>query len=468
MVICLIAEGAYPYVTGGVSSWINQLINGLPHIKFKVLSLMPSYKEELEYKYKIPDNLIEIRTIYLDDYLKLKHRFIKRKLRFNKEERECLYKLLSLESDVEWNKLINLISSHKKIGSSVDFLQSKFFWENIIDIYTKKYNEESLNTFFWTVRTMLLPFLNLFHQEIMEADIYHAVSTGYAGIIGVYFKQINKKPFLLTEHGIYAREREEEIIKANWVTGTYKKLWINFFYFISIAAYKEADKIVTLFQRNQDIQHKLGASKEKTEIIHNGVNLENYKIEYEEHEGYNVGAILRIVPIKDVMTLIRAFKIVKDTVDSAKLYLIGPADEDKEYYQQCLGLVKLLKLEKDIIFTGRVDVKEYLKKIDVLVLTSISEGQPLVILEGMASGIPIVSTDVGGCKELLEEDGHEGSCGIVTNLVSASETAAMIIRLIKNPDLRKQMGKNGRIRAERIYSEKSFIDSYKRLYEELG
>lgn len=467
MIICIIAEGCYPYVTGGVSAWIHQLITGLPELEFKVLSIMPSHLETLNYCYEFPRNLLEVKTIYLDDYLKLKHGDSRKKIHFSGSEKEILLKLIYADPGIDWKEAVRLVARDRKIGSAVDFLQSDFFWAAVLKLYREKYDGESFNTFFWTIRTMMLPFITLLQQTPVDADVYHPVSTGYAGILGVCFHEFNQKPLVLTEHGIYAREREEEIIKAKWVTGIYKKMWIDFFYFITIAAYKEADKNVSLFRGNRDFQLELGAPRERTQIICNGVDLEKYSTEKETHTGYNIGAILRIVPIKDVMTLIRAFKIVRNTMENVKLYLVGPTDEEPEYYQQCRNLVELLKLNKDVIFTGKADVRIYLKKLDVMVLTSISEGQPLVILEGMASGIPVVSTDVGACRELLEADENEDTCGLITNLVSPNETAARIMHLLEKPGLREKMGQNGRHRVERAYSQSRLINSYKKIYEEL-
>jgi len=244
-------------------------------------------------------------------------------------------------------------------------------------------------------------------------------------------------------------------------------LWIDLFYFISRAAYKEADRIIALFNRNQCIQQELGAPRERTQVISNGVDLEKYTIEKVSHQGFIVGAILRVVPIKDVMTLIRAFKIVTGLIQNVKLMLIGPTDEDLDYYKQCLSLVDILNLTDEVEFTGTVDVRAYMKQIDVLVLTSISEGQPLVILEGMASAIPIVSTDVGSCRQLLEDNRYEGACGLLTNLVSPNETAVQIIRMLNDAKSREDMGKSGRLRVERAYSQKKFIESYKNIYQEL-
>ena len=79
---------------------------------------------------------------------------------------------------------------------------------------------------------------------------------------------------------------------------------------------------------------------------------------------------------------------------------MGNCRENPEYYQECLDLLAELKTE-DVEFVGQVNIKEHLSDIDLLLLSSISEGQPLAILEGLAAGIPFVATNVGNCKALL-------------------------------------------------------------------
>lgn len=469
MEICILSEGSYPYISGGVSSWINQLIHEMSDKNFKIVSIMPSRESNLEYKYKIPSNVTKIKTIYLNDYLYLEPNKKSKEPKLNKKELIEIEKFLKFDKNVDWNLIISIMSNKNKFGDCIEFLQSRFFWNMILKFYKDNYSKEEFNQFFWTIRSMIIPFINIVQSELPKADIYHSVSTGYAGFLGLLCKFKNNKPFILTEHGIYAREREEEIIRANWVTGIYKKIWIDFFYYISIGEYKSADIVVSLFERNRNIQLELGSNKEKTIVIPNGVNLNKFKAEHENHEGFNIGAILRIVPIKDVKTLIRAFKLVKSRVPKVKLYLIGPYDEDIEYYEECLKLVKNLSLEDNIEFTGKVDIKKYLKKLDLLVLTSISEGQPLVILEGMACEIPFVATDVGACRELLEgkKDDDIGLSGIITTPVSPRDTANAIIKLIKDKNLRIQMSQNGRKRVEKYYTNKMFIEKYNEVYESL-
>ena len=132
----------------------------------------------------------------------------------------------------------------------------------------------------------------------------------------------------------------------------------------------------------------------------------------------SVGAVLRVTPIKDVKTMIQAFSFAKEKVPNLKLWIMGPCDEDEHYAKECFDLVQALGV-KDVIFTGRVDIREYLGRMDFTILTSISEGQPLTILESYAAHKPVIATDVGNCRELIygEEEDSEPA-GILTHIMN--------------------------------------------------
>lgn len=111
--------------------------------------------------------------------------------------------------------------------------------------------------------------------------------------------------------------------------------------------------------------------------------------------------MVRLAPIKDIKTLIYSFYELKFRLEKVRLHIIGPED-DKQYAQECYELVRQLGV-KDVLFPGMVNVLEYMKKLDFTVLTSISEGQPLSVLESFAAGRPCVTTDVGCCRNCLTE-----------------------------------------------------------------
>ena len=95
----------------------------------------------------------------------------------------------------------------------------------------------------------------------------------------------------------------------------------------------------------------------------------------EDKKMIHIGAVLRVTPIKDVKTMIQAFAFAKKKVDRLKLWIMGPCDEDEQYAKECFDLVEALNV-KDVVFTGRVDIRDYLGRMDFTILTSISEGQP--------------------------------------------------------------------------------------------
>lgn len=468
MRICIIAEGSYPYVTGGVSSWIQSMIKDMPEHEFIIYAISPEKKQRGQFKYELPKNLIEVRESFLDSYLEEKVRW-GRKFKLTDEEKRNVKSLLGSEGEMDWSAFIRMVRS-ARFNNVSDFLTSRDFYDILRELCEEHYPLVPFTEMFWTVRSMILPLLIIIREDLPEADLYHSVSTGYAGIIGAVAKEVYAKPFLLTEHGIYSREREEEIIKAEWVKGYFKDLWIHYFYRLSSSAYNGADCVTTLFSRNKEIEVELGCPEDKIKIIPNGVSVTDY-VELpstKPNSEFYIGAIVRIVPIKDIKTMLQSFAIIKQQLPNAVFYIMGPTEENEAYFEECVQLVNALEL-KDVIFTGLVPIKDYIGKMDVLMLTSISEGQPLAILEGMAAGKPFVATDVGSCRELLEglDDGI-GPSGLVVPVMHYEQLANAAVKLCKDEKLRLEMGTNAFQRVERFYQHEEVIRNYRSVYETIG
>ncbi|WP_281886205.1 GT4 family glycosyltransferase PelF [Paenibacillus sp. YYML68] len=471
MKICIVAEGSYPYITGGVSSWIHALITSMPQHEFILLTVGAEEKMKGKYKYTLPPNVSAVHESFLDVFLREEDKWGKT-FSLSADEYSAFKSLISGGADTNWDALFKLLLD-KRWETSTEFLMSKDYFDLLSELGREKYSQLPFREMFWTVRSMLLPLMQLLRQTIPEADLYHAVSTGYAGVLASFGKQLYGRPMLLTEHGIYSREREEEIIKADWVKGYFKDIWIQFFYGLASCAYLYSDKVITLFGRNLEMLIELGCPSEKASIIPNGVRTNDYMQLPQPEEGHFrekviIGAIVRVVPIKDIKTMLLGFVHVKREVPNAELIVMGPTEEDKQYYRECLELVDLLGIE-DVTFTGSVNIKEYLGRMDLMLLTSISEGQPLAILEGLAAGKPFVSTDVGGCRELLygRNDSY-GQAGYVVPVMNDEELAKAIIRLCRNEQERIRMGLNGRNRVLNDYTHEQFISKYEELYDELG
>ena len=456
MKICVIVEGAYPYVMGGVASWLQDNICHFSEDEFIIQTITVNRQEKKKFAYELPNNVIEVREAYIQDE---DYEMKGSKLKFTKKEKES----------VEWEVIFRYFEKNRV--SLNQFLASEEFLEMSRRYYEKHYSEEVFSDFLWTMRSMFLPLFSILNTPVPEADIYHTLSTGYAGILGSMAKVLYGKPLLLSEHGIYTREREEEIIRADWVKGIYKDLWIQHFQKYSSCCYQYADKVTALFKEAANLQIEFGCRKEKIQIIRNGIALSKYEdlAEKEPDDPHiNVGAILRIAQIKDVKTLISSFVAAKKLVPELKLWIMGPDGEDKEYADECRELVRLYDAE-DIVFTGRIMVKDYIKKMDMLVLTSISEGQPLVILEGFVARRPFICTNVGNCAGmLLGEDDDLGPAGIVVPVMGIEEIKNAMVYLAGHEEVRRQMGETGYKRVEKYYKVEDVYREYEELYHSLG
>ena len=186
-----------------------------------------------------------------------------------------------------------------------------------------------------------------------------------------------------------------------------------------------------------------------------------------QSDTFSVGAVIRVVPIKDIKTMIYSFNLVRLKRADAKLYLIGPTDEDETYYRECTELIENLGCE-NIEFVGRVDVAKWLGKLDLLILTSISEGQPFVLLEAMAAHRPVLSTNVGSCSEIINGFPDEfGKCGRVVPVMNPSAIAQGILEIGKSRQQMREMAENGYHRVNRYYRDDDFLKNYRSLYEEV-
>ena len=467
MKVCIIAEGCYPYVMGGVSSWVHSIIKMFPKIEFSIAAIVPDRSYRGKFVYDLPDNVTEVYEIYLND----KDWGAKDSSRAMSDKEYSTLRHLIMDRSVDWDGVFDFFQ--KKPRSLNELLMGEDFLKMIIALYDREYPEIAFTDFLWTMRSLYLPLFHALCSQAPKADIYHCVATGYAGIIGCMARHLYGGKLLLTEHGIYTREREEELIKADWVQGIYKDIWIALFRKMSQVVYDRADRVVSLFEHARELQIELGCPPEKTLVVPNGVDgsaFADIPGKTPEDEGFvNIGAFVRIAPIKDIKTMIQAFSIAKQEAPELKLWIMGPDSEDMEYARECYEYVDYLGVS-DIEFTGRINTKEYMGRMDATILTSISEGQPLTMLEGYAARKPAIATDVGNCRGLIYGEGGDefGEAGILTHVMNAEEIADAMVFIAKNKKKARARGEAGFSRMMSRYKLSDLKSAYTLLYRELG
>jgi glycosyltransferase involved in cell wall biosynthesis len=483
--VCLILEGTYPYVSGGVSSWTHELIKMQGHLKFSLVALV-SPQALTTRLYDLPSNVVSLKTLRLQVLPPgEKLSSAEEKALCDKLE-PCLRKLQSVATLPDLQEVIEILKPWRHRIGARTLLDSPAAWDLLLHLYETTMPKTSFLDYFWSWRGLFGGMFSILLADLPKANIYHALCTGYAGLLMARAHLETGKPCLVTEHGIYTNERRIEISSAEWIEDLHsfnlavtgdnqerdlKDLWIDTFGNYSRFCYAASQKIITLYEGNQEFQRMDGAQEDKLRVIPNGINFDRFaSIECADHPP-TVALIGRIVPIKDVKTFIKAVRLLKKTIPDLCAYILGPTDEDLAYAQECLELSEHLELQDTVVFAGKVDVRDYLGKIDVLVLTSISEAQPLVVLEAGAAGVPTVATNVGACREMIlgaaAEQPNLGPGGAIVHLGNPNDIAESLQKMLSDPEYYAQCSASARTRVQTRYRKEDQRRQYAELYRGL-
>jgi sugar transferase (PEP-CTERM/EpsH1 system associated) len=233
--------------------------------------------------------------------------------------------------------------------------------------------------------------------------------------------------------------------------------------------------IALSFDLDHYLQDRVGIPGSKITHICNGVDTGKFKSTGQQKQGVLpdnfsgtdtivIGTVGRMEEVKDQVNLANAFiRLVKDQPDNSnklRLVMIG----DGVLHQPALSLLEMAGLGDIVWLPGERDnVPELLGAMDVFVLPSLAEGISNTILEAMATGLPVVATNVGGNSELVVD----GSTGLLVPRSDPDALAAAIRCYVETPDLRRRHGENARKRCEAEFSITTMVNNYQALYESL-
>ncbi|GAA3105634.1 hypothetical protein GCM10020254_59400 [Streptomyces goshikiensis] len=293
--------------------------------------------------------------------------------------------------------------------------------------------------------------------------VAHAVSSGLATLPALAAKYLDGVPFLLTEHGIYLRERYlgYRTAEQRWPV---KALMLGFYRELNSEGYRQADLITPCNQYNRRWEERGGADSERIRTVYNGVDPHVFPEAGPEPEVPTLSWCGRIDPIKDLETLIRAYAFMREELPALRLRLFGPVPAGCEDYR--VGLEKLaaeLGVADGITYEGRIDkVADAYAAGSVVMLSSISEGFPFSIIEAMSCGRTTVSTDVGGVREAV------GDTGLVVPPREPETMARATLALLRDGERRAELGRRSRERVVEKFTLHQSVDGFRHIYRELA
>lgn len=493
--VCLLLEGTYPRVTGGVAHWVAHLVERFGDLRFAVAFIGGNAGDYPAIVYPLPANVTHYGECFIhesdpDPFPR----------RSRSTQATVVAQVDALHQSLHQAPDMALMSRHlrrllplMRPGQALDrqqFLRGRGSWELLNRYYNAYCREPSFTDYFWTTRFMHLPLWRLveFYETLPPARLYHAVSTGFAGFLGTVARYQSQRPLLLTEHGIYNKERKIDLLLSSTIQDSrqflelnraqmsyIRELWIHFFTSLGRFCYDASDTIVTLFEANRQRQIQDGAASQKTRCISNGIDVPRFSALRALRPATCppvIALVGRVVPIKDVKTFIQAVFLARNTLPELQGWLVGSMEEDPEYAQECQQFARSLDLsESQLRFLGHQSVDALYPQIGLIVFSSISEGQPLVLLEAYAAGIPAVVTDVGALREMVEGAGPEdralGPSGLVVPMAQAQTMAAAILTLMAHPQTWRAAQASAVARVERFYDSRLMERQYRDLYQQL-
>lgn len=489
--ICLLLEGTYPYIRGGVSTWVHQLIQGLPQYRFALVFIGATRENYPDMHYQFPANVCHFEAHYLAEPLNLAKPSPQAGNPAWFEALDHLHTQLKHGGQqhglAAYAPFIEQLQASLKGGAEA-FFYSEQAWERITREYQANAPDLPFNEYFWTVRSMHTPLFKLLEiaQTAPSATVYHTISTGYAGVLGFFLSVLRQRKLLLTEHGIYTKERYIDLYQADWIrdptpqfsmglhapTSYIRRMWGRFFEGLGRLTYAASSEIVTLFAANRQTQIQYGANPNRCRIIPNGVDIRQLATTRQQRAAtipQVIGLIGRVVPIKDIKTYLRATALAQRQLPNLQAWIIGGEDEDPAYAAECHQLTASLGLQTTVKFCGFQSVAAMLPHLGVVVLSSISEGQPLSVLEAYAAGVPVVVTDVGACREMVEgvtdADRALGKSGEVVPIASPDAMATALVHLLSNPNAWRAAQAAAIARVEAFYTQSAFLNHYDNLYQ---
>ncbi len=251
----------------------------------------------------------------------------------------------------------------------------------------------------------------------------------------------------------------------NWIGTTFRE---KVYQKLDALTLRFFNKIIAVSPDIREQMTETGIKANKISIIDNGINTEDPAFRTPRHnarislgisdDAFVIGNIARLTPEKAHCDLLNALS--KLTIPRLKLVLIGDGPENYTLKNQ----IAKLDLQNKVILTGnRDDARCLYNAFDIFILVSTNEGLPMVILEAMASGIPIIATKIGAIPKIL----HDGENALLITPSKPQELLAAIATLVKSRNLRRKLAVRGQQKVAQSFSSHFMAEKYHEQYENI-
>jgi glycosyltransferase involved in cell wall biosynthesis len=471
--VALINEGTYPYAPGGVGTWCHQILNGLDGHAFHVVALT-GHGGPREPAYPVPGSVTAVDTYPVWDRPVTVSGGIARHRRRRAASAAAVLLCRGLLGEDPHSAGMFADGLRRLTELSGDGAHPLFgteLAEVLLDAWQASAGPSAgrpplprLSLRDARAAAVLLEHaVRPLAYRTPPVDLCHPAAAGLPVLVALAAKWRAGIPFLLTEHGVYLRERYLEYGAGGGMPIAVKTVLLRFYRALARLGYAEAELVAAVSRFNQRWELRLGAHPAKVVVVPNGVEPLRYPPLATEPTVPTVTWVGRIDPLKDLHTLIRAMRTIRDAEPLARLRLAGPVPETgREYAASCLALIERLGLRAAVDLSGPVtSSRQAYADGHLVALSSISEGMPYTIIEAMMCGRPTVSTDVGGVAEVV------GGTGLIVPPGDPVVFGEACLELLGDGERRRALGADGRNRALAHFTVDRMLAAYRQLYTDV-
>jgi polysaccharide biosynthesis protein PelF len=493
--VLLCTQGTYPFSSGGVSTWCDLLCRQLPNVDFTLYAL--TGQPQTVPLYTLPENVRRSIAVPMwgmqhpAEYVATHLTF----LQIRERERMTTPEIIETMFIPNLRTIVRgILAPNPSIRQVSQALYDVWKFTQVYDWNASWKAESTWNAFTHEVQSIVLRFpemypnseaptlhdlnamLRMLYHLLMclnaplpRTDIVHSTLSGFAGIAGILAKFEYGTPLVVTEHGIFVREQYMHISQEKAYSPFAKRFLIQFSNLVCKLVYAAADVISPVCDYNKRWETRFGADEAKIERIYNSVDTEFFRPHPKPPETERVPTVVaatRVFPLKDLETMIRAAAVVRDRIPSVRFIVFGATTDEPEYFARCQALVEKLRLTRNFTFAGLCERSHRIYTTgDISVISSVSEAFPFAVIESMACGRPVVATDVGGIREVLE--GGTEPLGVIVPPRNPEALGAGIIQLLTDERLRKHLGEKAREEVVKKYHKEFFTNAYLQVYRRL-
>jgi polysaccharide biosynthesis protein PelF len=468
MEIALLTEGTYPYSPGGVSVWCDQLVRGLAPHRFTVHAITAHADNTT--MWELPDNVMGVRPVPLWDEAPTPKRSVRHSFALSAAFEQLAVSIARVDGREMFLDALHQLYEIAQVTPLAGALRTKESLTVLLGAMQEAISVDRESVGDAEPATVLDANVALTHIDHLlrplyvpppEADLCHAAANGLSVLMALSAHWSYKTPLVLSEHGIYLRERYLSFGHRNFSFAV-RSTMLRFYRHLTWAGYQIANTIAPGSEYNRRWQEANGAASDRIRPVYNGVDAGEFVTSSTEPDVPTVVWLGRIDPLKDVETLIRSFALIREQLPTARLRIFGAASKENEsYLERCVALRDELGLEESAAFEGRASsVVEAYHAGHVVVMTSISEGFPFTLIEAMAAGKATVATDVGGMREAT------GTAGLIVPPQDPERTAAACVRLLTETEFRHSIGRAARARVLSMFTLEQSLALFGDVYRE--